>query len=168
MRVVFVGFDLGVAGGNRAIFEIANRLRDRGYDASIVALGGDHGWYNVRVPVKYVEINDIVKRKSVSKLVSGLITMYKFLSTRSISKPGLFDFYAMLKKLGIHIYLDRTMHLTENLPDADVYIATWYPTALSIWLGSRGSSRRLFLCRTSPSLLRRLMANMGLSYLSLY
>ena len=168
MRVVFASFDLRtVAGGNRAIFEVANRLRGRGYDVGIVALGGDHGWYDVKVPVKYVKINDVIKRKSASKLISGLITMYKFFRTRSIAEPSSLDFYAMLRKLGVHIYLDRAKHLAENLPDADVYIATWYPTALSVWLGSRDGSRRLFFMQDFPELVKETDGEYGLKLFEL-
>ena len=162
MRIIFVGFDLGVGGGNRAIFEVANRLKDRGYDVGIVALGGDHSWYDVKVFVKYVEINEVVKRRSVSKLVNGLIALYKLLRRHSNYKPDMLDFYGLLWRLGIRIYLDRIMHLAENLPDADVYIATWYPTALSVWLGSKDNSRRLFFMQDFPELVKEVDGEYGL------
>jgi hypothetical protein len=39
MGIVFALYGTDVAGGTRAVFEVANRLSDRGYNVRIVALG---------------------------------------------------------------------------------------------------------------------------------
>lgn len=39
MKVVFAMWHTGLAGGTRAIFEVANRLAGRGHEVSVVALG---------------------------------------------------------------------------------------------------------------------------------
>ncbi|PVU72996.1 hypothetical protein DDW08_00265 [Vulcanisaeta sp. SCGC AB-777_J10] len=48
-------YGIGLAGGVRAIFEVANRLHERGYNIRIIALGGDHSWFRVKVPIHYVD-----------------------------------------------------------------------------------------------------------------
>ncbi len=151
MKVVFVGWDVSIAGGNRAIFEVANRLSERGYDVSIIALGGDHTWFNVRVPVNYINVPPMLNR---------LFTIYKFMkgNLRKRYNAIVIEFFA--RRLGFHADLIRL--LAENLPDADVYIATWYPTALSVWLGARDDSKRLFFMQDFPELVQEGDGDYGL------
>ena len=42
MKVEFVNIELNLTGGNRYIFEVANRLKARGHDVKILALTGSH------------------------------------------------------------------------------------------------------------------------------
>ncbi|MGC8988409.1 glycosyltransferase family 4 protein, partial [Infirmifilum sp.] len=52
--------------------------------------------------------------------------------------------------------------LAERMPCADAYIATWYPTALSVWLGAPESSRKLFFVQDFPELVREVDGAYGL------
>jgi hypothetical protein len=56
LRIIFVTWAIGVAGGVRAIFKVADGLLDKGYRVSILALGGDHSWTGLRTPIYYVPL----------------------------------------------------------------------------------------------------------------
>jgi len=60
VKIAFAMYEIGLAGGVRAIFEVANRLHERGYDIRIIALGGDHSWFKVKVPIYYVQPSKIL------------------------------------------------------------------------------------------------------------
>ncbi|GAB6948082.1 glycosyltransferase family 4 protein [Vulcanisaeta sp. JCM 16161] len=151
MRIVFVGWDVGIAGGNRAIFEVANRLSERGHSVNIVALGGDHSWFNVKVPVHYINVPPMLDR---------LLLVYRVARGKLRRRYKALDTEGFAKRLGFHADLIRL--LAEHLPNADVYIATWYPTALSVWLGSRDGSKRLFFMQDFPELVKDADGDYGL------
>ena len=73
MRVVFTMYGVGIAGGVRAIFKVADGLLGRGHDVGIVALGGDHPWTELRTSIYYVEMPSELNR---------LLTIYKVLRDR--------------------------------------------------------------------------------------
>ena len=125
MKIAFAMYGTGLAGGVRAIFEVANRLSERGYDVNIIALGGDHSWFRVRVPILYVK---------PPRLLSMGITTYKMLR-RMGAKPrsSYFDVDGFAKRLGFRADLVRALAEALGSIKPDVAIATWYPTALSVW-----------------------------------
>ena len=43
MKIALAMYGTGLSGGVRAIFEVANRLHERGYNIRIIALGDYHG-----------------------------------------------------------------------------------------------------------------------------
>ncbi|WP_440060004.1 glycosyltransferase family 4 protein [Thermogladius sp. 4427co] len=162
MKVRFVSWNTGLAGGNRAVFEVANRLYERGYKVDIVALGGDHSWFNVKVPINYIEGFEIAKKnKLISTSTSVLTTLYSVLKHGVKKRYKLLDLGSFIaNKYGV--YLDLIRYLAENISGADVYIATWYPTALSIWLGTRGDSKKLFFMQDFPELVEYADGDYGL------
>jgi len=45
MKISFVLITTSLTGGVRYVFEVANGLKDRGYDVKILSLTGDHAWF---------------------------------------------------------------------------------------------------------------------------
>jgi len=138
MKICFITQSLGIAGGVRAIFEVANRLSKRGYSVEILALGGYYNWFDVRVPVRYVPI---------PQPLNSILSLYRVLRLRRKS------YYAtavegFAKKFGFHADLIRL--LAENIPKADIHIATAYPT-LSLYGLLRVKVKNSTSYRTSQS-----------------
>jgi glycosyltransferase involved in cell wall biosynthesis len=150
LRIAFAMHGTRLAGGVRAIFEIANRLSDRGYNVSIVALGGDHSWFKVRVPIYYI---------SSPKTLNLAITTYKRLRGRG-GKATYFSVDRFARKLGFRADLIRPLAEALAKLSPDVAIATWYPTALSVWLS--GVSRAYFFMQDFPELVKENDGNYGL------
>lgn len=62
MRINFNSFGLGVGGGNRALFELSNRLINRGHDVTFTVVGrkGEHNWFNpVKAEIKYMALSKL-------------------------------------------------------------------------------------------------------------
>jgi len=129
VKIAFAMYGIGLSGGVRAIFEVANRLHERGYNIRIIALGGDHSWFRVKVPIYYV---------NPPRILSLGIKTYKLLRHAKIRKinADYFGIATLMRKLGLHVDLIKV--LTEAIIEhgVDVAIATWYPTALSVWLSN--------------------------------
>ena len=161
VKVVFAVYGTSIAGGNRAIFEVANRLSDRGYSARIIALGGDHSWFNVKVPVHYVEAPKFIR------IAKPLIRIYKLLKygTTNVGVANYFDVDGFARLLGFKADLVRALAEELNMLRADVAIATFYPTALSVWLSN--ANKKLFFVQDSPELVREHDGEYGLRLIEL-
>jgi len=129
VKIAFAMYGTGLAGGVRAFFEVANRLHERGYNIRIIALGGDHSWFKVKVPIHYV---------SPPRILSLGIKTYKLLRHAKARKinASYFDVAALMRRLGLHTDLIKVLAEAIIEHGVDVAIATWYPTALSVWLSS--------------------------------
>jgi len=60
MKINFNLWSAGVSGGNRTIYQLANKLTEHGYDVSItsLAIGGIHKWFGeVKASFNYVGLN---------------------------------------------------------------------------------------------------------------
>jgi len=133
MKIKFILWSTELAGGPRAIFEIANRLKDRGYNVGIVSLGGSHTWFKVKVPVEYISLPEYLKK---------ILLLYSILKFKR-KNPDVFVVEAIAKKLGF--YVDLIRMLSEHiLPGVDAYIATYYPTAISLYLSDTEGFRLYF------------------------
>jgi glycosyltransferase involved in cell wall biosynthesis len=155
MRVCYVFWGVGLAGGYRAIFEVGNRLLRRGYQVEAVALGGDHRWFNVEFPIRYV---------APPRAAAGLIRAYRALKLNR-KQPDMSDVLFIARKLGLHI--DAMKHLSENIPgDCDVYIATYYLTALALYLSS-ARGRLLYFMQDFPELVSEDAGEYGLKLFQL-
>jgi len=153
MRTCFILWQTGLAGATRAIFEVANGLRDRGYDIWIVALGGDHTWFNVKVPIEYVPLPERLRR---------LLFLHHVLKLRGTHDTFVIE--GVARRLGFHADLIRL--LSEHIPEADVHIATYYPTALSLYLsGTEG--RKLYFLQDFPELAEEVNGKYGLKLFEL-
>jgi len=141
----------GLSGGNRAIFEIANRLGGKGYKVEIIALGGDHTWFDVKVPVYYIQPPKPIKR---------LLLLYRILRARRKKRYYAITLETVAKRLGF--YADLVKFLSEHIPkDLDVSIATFYPTALSLYLSGVGD-RKLYFLQDFPELVEEYEGTYGL------
>lgn len=161
VKVIFAVYGTSIAGGNRAIFEVANRLSGRGYNVMIIALGGDHSWFNVKVPVHYV------KAPSFIRLAKPLIRIYKLLKygTVSVGVANYFDVDGFARLLGFRADLVRALAEELNEFRADVAIATFYPSALSVWLSN--ANKKLYFVQDSPELVREVDDEYGLRFIGL-
>jgi len=149
MKICFITWNLGIAGGVRAIFEVANGLSERGYSVEILALGGYYNWFDVRVPVRYV---------SIPPPLNNILSLYRVLRLRRKS------YYVtavegFAKKFGFHADLIKL--LAENIPKADIHIATWYPTALALWF-AEGKSKKFYFLQDFPELVLEVSGKYGL------
>jgi glycosyltransferase involved in cell wall biosynthesis len=151
LKVLFAVWNTDLCGGVRAIFEIANGLRRRSYDVRIVALGGNHRWHHVDVPIDYIELNG-----SLRVLDRWRSQMYRMWKLRGKLDPMSTERVA--ETFGFHSDLMRI--LTESLPDCDVCVATWYPTALPVWISGKG--KPYYLMQDFPEQLREISSPYGL------
>jgi len=144
MKIAFAMYTTSLSGGARAVFEIANRLYDRGYNVSIVALGGDHSWFRVRVPMYYIK---------PPRLLSIIIRMYRLLKFRDFK--GVVPYHGVrgfARRLGFYADLVKPLADTLSQLNPDIAIATWYPTALSVWLSNAG--KPFFFVQDFPELVQ--------------
>lgn len=126
MKINFTLWSTGLAGGVRAIFEIANGLAERGYSVSITALGGDHSWFPLKVEINYVE------PPKIFKILNPII---RFKYKRAIRY---LDIRALLRKLKLGFEPDFIKVLSEAIPDCDINVATWFPTSFAVYRSGKG------------------------------
>jgi len=108
------------------IFEVANRLIKRNYAVQITALGGDHRWFPLDVPVSYAAVPPVFR----------LLEPYFRIRWRHSVRYD--NVQRLINKTRLNFKIDFTDPLIAALPDCDVNIATWYPTAVPTWLSHKG------------------------------
>lgn len=132
MKICFILWSTALSGGVRAVFEMANLLYERGHSVSIVALGGNHNWFPLKVKVDYL------KSPRYVKLFNPL-----FMPLRKDSF-SFFDFRRYLPIIEAKFNVDLTGRwrairaICEAIPDSDVNVATWFPTAFAVWSCVKG------------------------------
>ena len=52
LRILYVTWDTGLAGGHRVAFEQMNRLTERGHEVELYSLAGSPKWFHLKVPVR--------------------------------------------------------------------------------------------------------------------
>ena len=58
MKISFVLIATGLAGGIRYVFEVANGLKNKGYNVKVLSLAGDHSWFkDLKVEVVYKAVS---------------------------------------------------------------------------------------------------------------
>lgn len=103
-------WDIFLTGGTRVIFEIANRLAERGHEVTITSLKKrDISWFPLKAEVIYV------KRSILPRIIN----------------------YA-LKKAELRISLDLIESLANTIPDCDINVATFCFTAFAVHRSVRG------------------------------
>lgn len=125
MKINFTVWSTVMVGGIKAVFEIANAMNLKGHNVTITALGGDHSWFPLKVPVIYVDIP------------KGLKTMNSILRMGRKQKVKCLDLEWALKKLQLG-EPDLIKLLTNAIPDCDINIATWFPTAFAVYRSQKG------------------------------
>jgi glycosyltransferase involved in cell wall biosynthesis len=121
MKINFVMMGTKKSGGTRHLFILANGLAEKGHEVTIISLGPkEHIWFNFDKRVKFIFPEKSfffpgVGMKSVSSIFNGI-----------------------LRKISKNYEIDRIKLLAKNIPNADVSIATYYPTAYSVFLSGKG------------------------------
>jgi glycosyltransferase involved in cell wall biosynthesis len=137
-RIVFAVWDTSISGGVRAVFEVANGLQDRGYHVKVVALQGNHTWFNVKVPVFYVRPQFALPRagRTHAKVFVGVAATVIEMFARVFGRGRLQFLSKLANSFGCDI--DWIGALANAIPECDICIATWFPTALSVWTAGKG------------------------------
>jgi glycosyltransferase involved in cell wall biosynthesis len=130
MRVIFTLLDTSLAGGVRVILEVASRLFEKGYMVNVVAMRGDHKWFHRYVPITYI--------KFPTPSWFKFIEFYAKFVKRTYFTSSAFFVQRFLKRVGLDVPLDYINILAESIPECDVSVASWYPTALAVWLSGKG------------------------------
>ena len=128
LKINFALWSTGLEGGGgvRAIFEIVNGLLGRGHQVSISALGGNDKWFPLKTKVNYVELPHSMK-------ISAAIFALKY--RRSITW---LESNSLVERIANKSHLDLVRTLSEAIPSTDANVATWFPTALAVWLSGEG------------------------------
>lgn len=131
MRINFTLWSVGLAGGVRAIFEIANRLSEKGHHITITALGGDYRWFSLNTNVKV----NYTKLPNVFQILNPI---FKIKYKRCMNYLDINLIFDKLKKLGVDLELDFIKPLYKTVPECDINVATWYPTAFAVYRSGKG------------------------------
>jgi len=162
MKISFVLIATGLAGGVRYVFEVANGLKNRGYNVKILSLAGDHSWFKgLKVEVVYKE--PIMNK--ISKTLYNLHKVYKLIKLKN-SKIKPYNSILTLNSL-LGIKSDLITELAEFIQnfDSDITIATYYLTAFSVWFSQ--SKRPLYLMQDFPELVENNEGKIGLNMFKL-
>ncbi|MGD6806059.1 MAG: glycosyltransferase family 4 protein [Candidatus Bathyarchaeia archaeon] len=126
MKINFTMTEVERTGGVRVLFEIANRLSERGHDVTIVTLGksGSHSWFPLKSKIIFAENErSLVKGKSNSSLLKNVLSV---MPNNIASKLKSGAPYNTLRAHAIKV-------LTEHIPqDIDINIATFCFSAFSV------------------------------------
>jgi len=155
LRIVFATYDVGLSGGVRAIFEVAERLKQKNYNVSILTLGGDYSWIRTQVPVQYVKLK-------IPALATHPLSLGKMIFFKRIRRAEVYpiELEALTKRIGIHLDLVRLLAEALMNINPEVAIATWFPTALAVWLS--GVERQLFFVQDFPEVVKEYTGEYGL------
>jgi hypothetical protein len=107
-------FDIAPTGGFKVIFEIANRLQERGHEVSITTIGNENN-------LKYFKTDfstSIYKRPRFTKVIDLIIKKYLHEN--------------------ISLYLD-IKYLSKTTPECDINVATHCFTAFSVFRSEKGT-----------------------------
>lgn len=153
MKICYLVWTSGLSGGTKIIFETSKLLALNGYDVSLVILGAKrHTWFDFGEAEKKIEFLYIEPEISIPGL--GKASLYK-----------IFD--SVRKLLACPYKLDRITYLAERIPrDCDIYIATYYPTALALQL-SAVKGKKVFFVQDFPELIIENEGAMGFQVFTL-
>ena len=162
MRISFVLPSTYISGGVRYVFEVANGLKDKGYDVNILSLMGDHSWFNGRkVKVIYKQL----KLNKISLVLYYSHKLYKYVHYRN-SKGRPYDALIGFSSL-LGIKYDIITELADFIQnfDSDIVIATYYLTAFSVWFSQ--SKSPFYLMQDFPELVENNRGKIGLNMFKL-
>ena len=159
MKILFASITTGLTGGVRYMFEVANGLKERGYDVKIVALTGDHSWFkNLKVDIIYKPLN-------LNMFRSTMYSLYKFYSHIALQnvKRTPYGFFRSISSKLLGVRPDSIIELAELIKDfdADVTIATYYLTAFSVWFSQ--NKNPFYLMQDFPELVEGNEGKLGLN-----
>jgi glycosyltransferase involved in cell wall biosynthesis len=127
MDISFVVWGLGRSGGGglRAIVEIVNRLSKKGNKVKILTLTDEQPWLSIQAEINRVELPYSLRL---------LDPLFKLRHKRRRTAEDVFHkskFYSLLQA-------DFAKIVAEAIPDCDISVATWYRTALPVFLSKKG------------------------------
>ena len=162
MKISFVLIATGLAGGVRYVFEVANGLKNKGYNVRILSLAGDHSWFkDLKVEVVYKEPS----MNKISKTLYNLHKVYKLIKLNNSKIKPYNWILALSSLLGIKSNLITELaEFIQNF-DSDITIATYYLTAFSVWFSQ--SQRPLYLMQDFPELVENNEGKIGLNMFKL-
>ncbi len=117
IKINYTMYSMGLTGGVRVIFEIANRLADRGHEVTITALGDkeDHGWIELEPQVIYAKGRGLtrVKRRILQSIG-------KLLDSPSLSLAS------------------NVRSLYDSMDECDINVATYCFTTFPVYMSGKG------------------------------
>jgi len=136
MKLCFIVWSTGISGGTKVIFEISKLFASKGHEVLIVCLGSKrHKWFDFgkeNVKLLYIESNIYIPFK-------GYVSMY-----------GLID--NVNKILKIPYKPSRIRYLAERIPSGyDIYVATYFPSAVSLYLSAL-DGKKIYFVQDTPAL----------------
>ena len=149
MKIVFALIGTDRSGGVKYVFEVANRLENRGHDVKILALRGDHRWFKgLRAEVIYKQPVRLNRLSFVAHKVYNIYAHFKY----GRSARPYESLLSITYSLGIvPDHIRELAELVQNF-EADAAIATYYPTAFSVWLASP-AKKLFYLMQDFPELI---------------
>ena len=133
MKINFTLYSTYMTGGVRAIFEVANRLSQRGHEVTLTSLEGDHSWFPLEAKVIYVEKPNFIK----------ILDPFKKLKSRESLKYSSIN--PVLKQMKMGFEADLIKPLAEAIPDCDINIATWFLTSFAVYRSGKGKLFYFFM-----------------------
>lgn len=121
MKITFIVPGIGLGGGNRVVFEYANRLQERGHEVSVVypliPLRSGARWYNVR--------------RLAIQILGPFVNLMRGNA---------------IKWFNLNANLLRVPTLWERfIPDADIVVATWWATAYYVNSYGENKGQKFYL-----------------------
>ena len=149
MKIVFALIGTDRSGGVKYVFEVANRLENRGHDVKILALRGDHRWFKgLRAEVIYKQPVRFNRLAFVAHKVYDVYAHFKY----GRSARPYESLLSITYSLGIAPdHIRELAELVQNF-EADAAVATYYPTAFSVWLASP-AKKLFYLMQDFPELI---------------
>lgn len=123
MKINFVLLSTAKNGGTRVIFEMANHLVERKHEITIISLDQpQHHWFSLKKEIKinYPESKYFIPFPGRAKI------------------PFFAIFRKIFKAMKLPYDVDRIKLLARSIPEADITIATEFPTARAVFLSGKG------------------------------
>jgi len=138
MRICWLIWSTDISGGTKIEFELAKLLAARGYKVKLICLGSKrHRWFDFKPYEGNIEFRYL--EPDVWLPFVGRVSIYGMIDT-------------IRKMLKIPYEPNRIRYLAERIPtDCDIYIATYFPTAIALQL-SQVKGRKIYFVQDFPEL----------------
>ena len=118
MKLTFVLMEPGISGGNRVLFEVANRLHERGHDITLLA-NKQQDWFNLKPPLQtYRDFNVLAKDIPESDVITATFCWTAYLVDAVKGRRGIPAYYCQHYEPYFFMYPDqkRKAAATYDLP----------------------------------------------------
>jgi glycosyltransferase involved in cell wall biosynthesis len=126
MKITFILPAIGICGGVRSTFELANRLQQRGHD--------------VRIVHSFTPSTAAIKRRNIAQLKTTLRNIIKGTKYGIESEVTWFDLKATLMRV-------PTL-ANRYIPKSDVIVATWWENAYDVAHYSEDKGKKFYFIRS--------------------